>query len=963
MRLFKRAFYTKGSKIWAITSLVFTVLMIAITILAMTMFYDLFSNILGKERRIMADGTEQRFFTDFETKEEARLNGERVNELASSEGIVLLKNVDNSLPLSTGAKLSIFGKNSVNVVYGGSGSGAGSGLHTKSLFESLEKAGFSYNESLKSFYESSASGPGRTSSPKMDNDGNISLATGETPWDSYPADVKNSFGEYSDAAIIVISRIGGEGWDLPRQMVDNSGNLVPGARNGDDHYLQLDQNETDLIHKVSESFDKVVILLNSSAPLEAGFLDDPTHYAYNEKVKAALWIGTLGDTGIMSVGKILKGEVNPSGRLVDTYVRNYKNDPTWANFGSYLEPNGQMYTDISDRNSNYLYAFVDYEEGIYVGYRYYETRGFTDGEEWYNENVVFPFGYGLSYTTFEQTIVNKPILDGTKITKDKEIVITVNVKNTGLVAGKEAVQVYVTAPYKAGEIEKSHVVLAGFAKSPLLEPGKSADVTVKINPYEFASYDYNDKNSNEFKGYELDAGDYVFRLGKNAHVSHDTFTMSIDAPGIRYENDNVTGNKVENRFEDAVAEISVILSRSDWEGTFPKARTAEEKKISIQTNQGINSRESNNPNTYSEFPNMNDENGVMLKDLVGKSYDDPLWEKLLDNLSADDMINLFNKGAFQTVHILKIGKPKTIEADGPSGFVNFMSNPAVGAVYGAHYYACEPIMAATFNVELLEEIGKAVGDEALIGDERGDKTPYSGWYAPGVNLHRSPFGGRVGEYYSEDPLLSGKLASGLIKGVSSKGVYTFVKHLAVNEQETSRSGVATWLDEQTMRELYFKPFEYTVKEGKATGMMSSFNRIGTVWTGGDYRLLHDVLRSEWGFRGTVISDFNTGGHMDSRQMAYGGGDLNLQNFNQEWNARKSSASDLTVLRINTKNILYTVVNSNAMNSDVIAYKNPLWVNGLIIINVVVYATIIGTGAFFITRSFKKTKDDYKVVEE
>lgn len=254
-------------------------------------------------------------------------------------------------------------------------------------------------------------------------------------------------------------------------------------------------------------------------------------------------------------------------------------------------------------------------------------------------------------------------------------------------------------------------------------------------------------------------------------------------------------------------------------------------------------------------------------------------------------------------------------------------------------------------------------DEALIGDERGDKTPYSGWYAPGVNLHRSPFGGRVGEYYSEDPLLSGKLASGLIKGVSSKGVYTFVKHLAVNEQETSRSGVATWLDEQTMRELYFKPFEYTVKEGKATGMMSSFNRTGTVWTGGDYRLLHDVLRSEWGFRGTVISDFNTGGHMDSRQMAYGGGDLNLQNFNQEWNARKSSASDLTVLRINTKNILYTVVNSNAMNSDVIAYKNPLWVNGLIIINVVVYATIIGTGAFFITRSFKKTKDDYEVVEE
>lgn len=955
MSTLKRMFKTRQSKVWVIVTSVVTVLLLVVNILALSMFYDLFSNLWGKERRITADGIEQIYYTDFESKKEARENGEVINELINEEGIVLLKNEGQSLPLPAGSKLSVFGKNSVDVVYGGSGSAQGSGEYTKTLFESLESVGFLYNPTLKSFYESSDSGSGRPSNPKMENDGSISLSTGETPWNSYSSDVKASFESYNDAAIIFLSRIGGEGWDLPRTMVNKDGNLVSGARSETDHYLQLDQNETDLIHEVANIFDKVIIVINSSATIETGFLDDPTHYAYHANIDSALWIGAPGDTGIMALGRILKGEVNPSGRTVDTYVRNYKNDPTWQNFGNYLEKNGQNYTSITDKISNYAYAFVDYEEGIYVGYRYYETRGFTDGEAWYDQQVVYPFGYGLSYTTFDQELTNKTQLDGTSISKDKKITVSVKVTNTGTQAGKEAVQIYVTAPYTEGGIEKSHVVLAGFAKTKTILPNQSQTVSITLTPYDFASYDHKDLNANGFKGYELESGEYEIRLGRNAHEFYDSFSMNIASPGIRFDKDQTTDNEVQNRFEDADDELTVVLSRSDWENTFPSPRTAIEKVISAATNEKINSTATNNPNTYSEFPIIGESGEVGLRSMIGKSYSDPLWEDILNQITAQELIDLFNKGAFQTIDVLSIGKPRTTDADGPSGFVNFMSNPLTGSVYGASHYASEPIMAATFNRELLFKLGEAVGDEALIGDERGDGAPYSGWYAPGMNLHRSQFGGRVGEYYSEDPFLSGMLGASQIQGVMSKGVYTMVKHFAVNEQETSRSGVTTWLDEQTLRELYLKPFEYAVKVGKTTGMMSSFNRIGTVWAGGDYRLLTEVLRDEWGFRGTVISDFNTGGHMDSKQMAYAGGDLNLQNFGQEWNARKSNATDMTILRIAAKNVLYTVANSNAMNAEVKSYRLPIWVEIMYGIDAVVAVSFATWGVFAIRKSLKVTK--------
>jgi beta-glucosidase len=944
------------SRVWLIITTILILLFSVITILSLTTFYDVASNVLGKERRIVAGGSNQAYVTSFNSKQDARENGEYVNELINEEGMVLLKNDNNTLPLDFGSKISVFGKNSVNLVYGGSGSAAGSGEYTKTIFTSLTSAGFSYNPTLKSFYESDESGSGRTNNPKMENDGSISLSTGETSWSLYDNEILSSFDEYSDAAIIVISRIGGEGWDLPRMMEDNDGNLVSGARSSDDHYLQLDANETQLIHEVANRFSEVIIVINSSAPIELGFLDDPAHYAYDSNIDAALWIGAPGDTGIMALGRILNGEVNPSGRTVDTMVRNYKDNPTWQNFGNNLDANGQLYTNIDDKVNSYTYAFVDYEEGIYVGYRYYETRGYTDGESWYDDQVVYPFGYGLSYTSFNQTIVNKNALSNDKIEKDETFVVEVEVENDGDIAGKDVVMIYITTPYINGEIEKSHVVLVGFAKTPLLEAGEKITIDVEIDPYSFASYDYNDANNNEFSGYELDGGIYTIKLAENAHNYYDSFEMVVDSQGLKYELDPATKESVVNRYDDADDELSTVLSRTNWEDTFPTMRTTAEKMISSAINQAINSTDSLNPLSYSEFPIFGDENEVNFKDLVGKNYDDILWEDLLDNLTADEMIDLFNKGAFQTVDLLSIGKPKTIDADGPGGFVNFMSNPLTGAVYGTSHYACEPIMGATFNQDLLFMLGEAVGDEALIGDERGDGAPYSGWYAPGLNLHRSPFGGRTGEYYSEDPFLSGQLGASQIQGVMSKGVYTLVKHFAVNEQETSRSGISTWLNEQTLRELYLKPFEYAVKDGGTTGMMSSFNRIGTKWTGGDYRLLTEILRNEWGFNGMVISDFNTGSHMDSKQMAYAGGDLNLQNLGQEWNPRKSSVDDMSVLRLTAKNILYTVSKSNAMNNEILGYRAPLWVVGLWSIDAIVVVSLGIWGYFSIKKSIKLSKE-------
>ncbi|HIV64333.1 MAG TPA: glycoside hydrolase family 3 C-terminal domain-containing protein [Firmicutes bacterium] len=973
-------FRNKNTLVWFIVTVALVVIFTVVTILSATVFYKTFNTVLpgGGERAVYADGIEPRYVSDYENKEAALAGANEFNVELNEEGIVLLKNESNALPIYTPLspetvavsekpKVSIFGKNSVNIVRGGSGSGgASSDAGTVDIYAALESAGYETNPILKDFYsDDGASGekrPARPPNTNLDDGKSVRIATYETPQSMYTQSVKDSYDDYNDVALVVISRMGGEGYDLGRSMED-----MPGARNADDHYLQLDQNETDLLAAVCGSFDKVVVVINSGSAMELGFLEDENHYAYHENIEAALWIGFPGNSGLTALGRVLNGSVNPSGRTVDTYAADFKQDPSWGNFGDNLAANGNRYR-VGEEWQNYY--SVSYEENIYVGYRYYETRGFIDGEEWYDDNVVYPFGYGLSYTDFAWELTDKSSLDGKTITKDEKYTIEVTVTNEGDVSGKEVVQVYASAPYTAGKIEKAHKTLIGFAKTELLAPGDSEAVQIEIDPYYIASYDYDDANGSNFCGYELDGGEYKLYIGKNAHDETAEITFSVASSGIRYDKDPVTQNDVVNRYTDQDNEyfnsdyqLTDIMSRENFE--LPVAPTLEERTVTSAFIRALADMSHNNPNDYSSeaMPWSDEPMGMTLRDMLVDDegsefdivpYDDVRWENLLDQANLSEMLYMVTYGAFATERMDSIGKPKTNDTDGPAGFVNFL-NPDI--FYGTCYYASQVVVASTWNAELVREFGISVGNEGIIGNENGDKMPYSGWYAPGVNIHRSPFGGRNFEYFSEDPFLTGKLAAAQIQGAQSKGVYCFIKHFALNEQETHRSisGLVTWATEQSMRELYLRPFEMAVKEGGTRAIMSSFNRIGTRWTGGDYRLLTEILRDEWGFRGTVICDFNTVSYIDCEQMAYAGGDLNLMMTGSGWKCDFSDTSDVIVLRQCVKNILYTVVNSNAMNGEIIGYKMPIWQIVLIVIDCVIVAGIAVWGFFAIRKALKKNK--------
>lgn len=973
MQFFKKIFGNKGSLVWFIVTLVVAVILIVTTVLATTVFYNFLNIPFGGPRRITAGGDEMVVYSsDFSSKREVLQNANAVNEKINEEGIILLKNENNALPLAKTSKISVFGKNSVNLVYGGSGSGGGNNTGAKTIYDSLPQAGFSYNPTLKAFYEdNSKSGDGRTKDPEIENSGNVVLETGETPQSRYTDAVKSSYKDYNDAALIIISRIGGEGFDLPRTMAGASG-----ARNDSDHYLQLDANETELISAVcadENAFERIVVIINCSTSMELGFLDDQSHYAYNSKIEACLWIGGPGNSGIMALGRVLSGEINPSGRTVDTFARDFKSDPTWNNFGNNLSENGDQY--CIDKKNKISY-FVDYEEGIYIGYRYYETRGYTEQQvnaasTWYKQNVVFPFGYGKSYTAFDWQLSASSINSGGTLNPNENIELKIKVSNVGDVAGKDVIQVYVTPPYTPHSIEKPYVILCGFAKTRLLDGKKSSNepdyevLDIEIDPYSFASYDNNNlftKNG----GYVLERGEYILSIRHDSHDEVDSISLNLPETFI-YENDPHTNAVVKNRFEDADDQLSSLLSRNDWHGTWPQKRSDAERETTEEFLASLKDYSHNNPEIFEEMPKQGivyepseaelageeESKQVTLRKIIGKDYADNMWNGLLNQITVNEMINLFNNGAFQTIAINSIGKPKTTDADGPVGFTNFLRDPTV---YDTCAYASECVVAATWNIELAFAMGESVGNEGIIGNEKVDGAPYSGWYAPGINLHRSPFGGRNFEYYSEDGFLSGILASGLIQGAKSKGVYTQVKHFALNEQETHRAlqGLVTWADEQSIRENYLKPFELAVKLGRTNGMMSSFNRIGSRWTGGDYRLLTDVLRGEWGFEGMVICDFNTNSYMDAKQMAYAGGDLNLASTaNRHWTPDTNSISDVSILRQCTKNILFVVANSNAMNGDVIGYALPVWTIVLIIIDSVIFVGLAVWGVFVIKKAFKK----------
>lgn len=907
----------------------------------------LMDTLFGSQRPIYSDEVTSVYPTQKATnKAEAFANAQEVNLKLAEEGFVLLKNENAALPMNKGARISVFSKNSVNLSYGGSGSGGFDTSNNKDLYESLNDAGFVTNPTLKRFYESSQSGPVRTAnSSDLDNGDNQKIATAETPQSKYTDAVKNSYADYSDAALVVITRIGGEGFDLPRYQGNSEGAVSP-----DSHYLELDQNEIDLLTAVTDgTFKRVVVVFNTPSSFEATFRKDSAYAAFADKIDAAVWIGFTGSNGITALGEILNGDVNPSGRLVDTWAADFTKNPSFVNFGTGCLP------DTTDKYDGGMYYSVDYEEGIYVGYRYYETRGETDGEDWYNANVVYPFGYGLSYTTFDWTVGDA---SASEIELGTTITVPVTVKNTGSVAGKEVVQLYASAPYTLGGIEKAHKVLVGFAKTKLLQPGESETVTVSFDPYSAASYDYRDANSNGFSGYELEAGEYTLYVSRNAHESEKAIALNL-AADVQIGTDPTTDSEVVNRYTDSENfldsdwQLDTMLSRADWEGTWPTPQTAQQHAGTDRLYEEIRSEEHNNPTDFDseEYPWFGEEPTLTLRDLLPSaeaegyepvvSYDDERWEELMMGCDEEEMIALINNGAYHTLAMESVGLPATIHGDGPSGFTCFMSKEQVN---GTCQYVSEPVMASTWNINLMNELGEAIGEEGTIGDKATGQ-PYSSIYAPGVNIHRSPFGGRCSEYFSEDPFISGMMGAAEVQGIQSRGVLPTVKHFVANEQETHRSigGDLSWLSEQALREIYLKPFEYTVKLGETRGIMTSFNRIGTRWTGGDYRLLTEILRNEWGFNGLVICDFNTiPQYMIPRMMFYAGGSLDLatQQSAMWTDCDTSDAGDAIVLMRAVKDVMYALVNSNAMNAEVIGYNPPIWQEYLHWINIGAF-TLVG----------------------
>lgn len=982
----------KKTRIWLIVTAIVLVLGIVVNavLLSVPIVTNSLSLVFGGERaNITEDNRTEWYDRQYASKEEVLDAANDFVIEVEKEGIVLLKNENDALPLSgKDAHISVFGKNSVNIVYSGSGSASSnSSTAQRTLYESLEEAGISYNETLKSFYEDSGkSGKGRPENPAMTSGQRLSgFGTGETPMDSYTSDVVDSYAGYQDAAVVVFSRIGGEGFDLPRAMEENFNGAAVAGASADSHYLELDENEKALLEHVKENFSKVIVVLNVGTTMEIPELKA------DEDIDAILWIGFPGATGIMALGQILTGtdtegnQISPSGHTVDTWAADFTMDPTWYNTGIYGSEYGNRYLYNGETTD---YAFVNYEEGIYVGYRYYETRGYEEAAAdpqsvWYENSVVYPFGYGLSYTEFDWD-VSFGTDSGSGITADDTLEVSVTVKNTGDYAGKDVVELYYSAPYdyEGPAIEKSHVVLGDFAKTDILAPGEEQTLTLTLDVEDMKSYDYADANENGFSGYELEAGEYRIIIGSDAHTAKAdaVYTLSEDLQLKKDMNADGEETEVANAFDDVSAGIfgtntyASYVSRKDFEGTLrteylDDAERTLTDELKEELDESIK-RKYTEPDAGKPWEVAGDapatvpvNSGLSLRDMlydeagnyVGEvSFDDPRWETLLNEISLDEMKNLVGFGAFRTSEVKGVdgvvGKPLTVDSDGPSGFTSFLSE---SVVYGTCAYQAECVMGSTWNVQLAEKMGELIGEEGLAGNEKGDGLPYSGWYAPAVNIHRSPFAGRNWEYYSEDGLLSGKFAAGVIKGAGKKGVYCYVKHFAVNDQETDReyNGILVWANEQSMREIYLYPFEIAVKEGGATGMMSSFNRLGMKWAGGSYALLTQVLRDEWGFHGSVITDYslNTYTHVD--EMIRAGGDLfltqDVKTFGME-----DDATQIAMLRQSTKNILYMVANSSAMSISTDGYLRPVWQIVMICVDIVIVAALALWGMFAV-RSVKK----------
>ena len=864
-----------------------------------------------------------------ETNEEAAEVAEEIME----DGIVLLKN-ESLLPLNETKKLNIFGWESINPAYGGAGSGGINDLYDiVSLNQGLENAGFSINQELVDFYNNYGADNPEMSIQKQ------SWTLPEPPVDTYSDELIKSAKEYSDVAVVVLSRKAGEGhndipMDVRKAAYDNNSDEYDDFPEGE-HYLQLSQTERDMVDMVCSNFDNVIVVYNGANQFELGFADE------YPQIKSVVWCPGTGNVGFNALGKVFSGEVNPSGKTPDTFIYDMTTAPWWNNAEK------TEYTNLADMavegmNAGtaqvYAPAFTNYVEGIYVGYKYYETAA-QEGAIDYDKTVQYPFGYGLSYTEFEQKM-------GELKEKDGQISVDVEVTNTGDVAGKDVVEVYYKPPYTNGGIEKSSANLIEFAKTDLLQPGESQTVTVTFSIEDMASYD-----ENNAKAYVLEKGDYVISINSDSHTVLDQKTYTADKDVV-YKGENKRASDdtaATNVFEDAKGDIT-YLSRADHFANYEKATAA---PASAELGEPYVSEYHLNSN-FDKTTYLNDEdvmpttgadNGLTLADMRDADYDDPRWEKLLDQLTVDEMANMIAMAGYQTAAMDSVGKVATLDFDGPAAINNNFTG--VGSIG----FPIEVVVASTWNKGLAQAWGECMGK---ISQEMGAE----GWYAPGMNTHRTAFGARNYEYFSEDGVLAGNMGAKAVEGARKYGVYSYIKHFALYEGNAKM--VSVWSNEQAIREIYLKPFEISVKQGGANAVMVSWSFLGDKWTGESSNLMNTVLRDEWGFRGMALTDFfrnNGHGFMNADAALANGVDAMLSTFNGEENNVANPEHPTAVLQMRNacKNVMYTVVSSWAYDGEHEETGMENWKKAGIGIDIVIALFMAGMEVLVI-RGYKKRKN-------
>lgn len=862
----------------------------------------------------------------------------KANELAKdvqSEAVTLLKNDDSNLPLS-GKKVNVFGWGSTNPVYGGTGSGSMSKQYkTVSLLDGMKQAGLKTNTELSKLYTDYRKDRPEVGMFAQD------WTLPEVPAKQYSDKLVSDAKDFSDEAVVVLTRVGGEGADLPTDMKAKGITYKNNSKDYDDFqkgesFLQLSKTERDMIDLVTSNFKKVTLVYNGANTFQFDFLND------YPQIQSVVWCPPAGQTGFSALGEVLAGETNPSGKTSDTFLKDLTKSVSYNNFGKF------EYTNMADKAAKYkgftgddvtaIPGFVNYSEGIYVGYKFYETAS-DEGLINYDDTVAFPFGYGLSYTSFDQK------LDSVKY-KGGKVTVTATVTNTGDKAGKDVVEVYYNPPYTDGGIEKASKNLAGFEKTKELQPGESQKVTVKFDDDDMASYDYKG-----VKAYVLEKGDYDISIQSDSHhvIDHKAITVKDT---VTYDSDSNTHNGdktvATNQFDDVAGDVT-YLSRADHFANYKEATAAPTNfKMSDKAKETFYNNSNYDPKKFDKdsdkMPATGAKNGLKLSDMYGKDYDDADWDELLDQLTFDDMDNLIANGGYGTQAVKSVGKIQLTDADGPASLNNNFTG--VGSIG----FPASTAFACTWNKDLAKQFGEMIGDMA-------HDMHVAGWYAPAMNIHRNAFSGRTFEYSSEDSLLSGVMASSEISGAKSKGVYSFMKHFALNDQETKRTEMlCTWTNEQAMREIYLKPFEMSVKEGGAQAVMSSFNYIGNTYAGADSALLQTVLRGEWGFKGFVLTDYFGGyGYQNADQEVRAGNDSMLATTKITNHITDKSATSVKAMRQAAHNILYTAANSWQYANGEPKVATPIWKIAMYVAWGVVAVLVIGLEFLTIKRYLSRKK--------